>query len=74
VRVAMLGVALPAALIMATTLAAAVRPHLQGLLLTCEAMAFFILAMALMPKTGKRSREPDHEDAGPTPDLTVAPA
>jgi hypothetical protein len=50
-RLALLGVALPAALVMATTLAAAVRPHLQGLLLTCEAMGFFILAMVLMPKT-----------------------
>jgi hypothetical protein len=62
-RLAMLGVALPAALIMATTLAAAVRPHLQGLLLTCEAMGFFILAMVLVPKTGTPDpREPEEPE------------
>ena len=34
---------------MAVTLACAVHPRLQGLLLTAEAMAFLVLAMALMP-------------------------
>ena len=47
-RLALAGVALPAALIMATTLACAVKPHLQGLLLTCEAMGFFVLAVLLL--------------------------
>ena len=56
VRVALLGVALPAALIMATTLAAAVKPHLQGLLLTCEAMGFFVLAMVLVPRNDRTDR------------------
>jgi hypothetical protein len=73
-RVALLGVALPAALIMATTLAAAVRPHLQGLLLTSEALGFFILAMVLMPKTTQRPRHRDDEDLPPEPDVVVATA
>jgi hypothetical protein len=67
-RLALLGVALPAALIMATTLAAAVRPHLQGLLLTCEAMGFFILAMVLMPKTQTPApREPEEPEVSGNP-------
>jgi hypothetical protein len=61
-RIAMLGVALPAALIMATTLAAAVKPHLQGLLLTCEAMGFFVLAMVLMPNKTERTEPSEPQD------------
>jgi hypothetical protein len=72
-RVAMLGVALPAALIMATTLAAAVKPHLQGLLLTCEAMGFFVLAMVLMPKTTVRTDRSEPQDPDVPSNVDVAP-
>ena len=47
---AIAGVILPAAAIMAVTLAAAVWKPLQGILLTAEALGFFIGAMILMPK------------------------
>jgi hypothetical protein len=58
-RLAFFGLVVPAAVIMTVTLACAVHPRLQGLLLTGEAMAFFVLAMALMPR--------------PTPPPEVAP-
>jgi prepilin-type N-terminal cleavage/methylation domain-containing protein len=45
-----LGVALPAAAIMTLTLAAAIWPQLQGMLLTVMALGLFITAMMLMPK------------------------
>ncbi len=35
---------------LAITLAAAIIPRLQGILLTVEALAFFIIAMMLLPK------------------------
>lgn len=47
---ALAGVVLPAAAIMSLTLAATVWTRLQGILLTAEALAFFITAMMLMPK------------------------
>ena len=47
---ALAGVVLPAAAILAVTLVAAVWTSLQGILLTAEALAFFIAAMMLMPK------------------------
>jgi type II secretory pathway pseudopilin PulG len=72
-RVALLAVALPAALIMATTLAGAVKPHLQGLLLTCEAMGFFVLAMVLMPRSeSENTRKPDEPPSDT--DLNAVPA
>lgn len=49
-RVALLGVVVPGALIMAIALAAATQPSSQGLLLTAEAIAVLIVAMALMSK------------------------
>ena len=49
-RLALLGLVVPAALIMLVTLACAIHPRLQGLLLTGEAMAFLVLAMVLMPR------------------------
>jgi hypothetical protein len=49
-RAAVCGIMIPGAIVMAVTLAAALRPQLQGLLLTAEAMAFFVLAMVLMPR------------------------
>jgi prepilin-type N-terminal cleavage/methylation domain-containing protein len=50
VPLAILGIVLPAAAILAVTLVAAVCPPLQGLLLTAEALGFFVVAMTLMPK------------------------
>jgi len=44
------GVVLPAAAILAATLAAAIWTPLQGILLTAEVLGFFIVAMLLMPK------------------------
>jgi hypothetical protein len=44
------GVVLPAAAIMSVTLVAAIWKPLQGMLLTAEALGFFIAAMMLMPK------------------------
>jgi type II secretory pathway pseudopilin PulG len=48
-RLALAGVVLPAAAILAVTLVAAVVPRLQGILLTAEALGFFIAAMMLFP-------------------------
>jgi hypothetical protein len=50
VRLGLNGVVLPAAVIMGVTLLAAVRPDLQGLLLTGHAIALFIVTMALAPR------------------------
>jgi hypothetical protein len=44
------GVVLPAGAIMALTLIAAVWTRLQGILLTAEALGFFVTVMMLMPK------------------------
>ncbi len=49
------GVVLPAAAIMAITLLAAVWNQLQGILLTSEALGFFIAAMMLMPRVNAAS-------------------
>ena len=46
----LVGVALPAAVIMSITLVAAIWTPLQGILLTAEALGFFIAAMMLMPQ------------------------
>ncbi len=45
-----LGIAVPATAIMTITLIAAIWTPLQGILLTIEALSFFIAAMMLMPK------------------------
>jgi hypothetical protein len=50
VKLALLGVVLPAAVILTVTLVAAIVPRLQGLLLTAEGLCFFIVAMMLFPK------------------------
>jgi prepilin-type N-terminal cleavage/methylation domain-containing protein len=49
-RLALCGVVVPAAVILTVTLLAAVFPRLQGILLTAEALGFFIVAMMLFPK------------------------
>jgi Tfp pilus assembly protein PilE len=50
IRLGMFGVVIPAAAVMALTLTAAVRPHLQGILLTVLALAVFTIAMVLAPR------------------------
>jgi prepilin-type N-terminal cleavage/methylation domain-containing protein len=52
---ALAGVVLPAAAIMSVTLVAAIWTPLQGILLTAEALGFFIAAMMLMPKVNAAS-------------------
>jgi prepilin-type N-terminal cleavage/methylation domain-containing protein len=47
---ALAGVVLPGALILAVTLVAGIWSHLQGILLTAETLGFFIAAMMLIPK------------------------
>jgi prepilin-type N-terminal cleavage/methylation domain-containing protein len=59
-RLALLGVVLPAALMLAVTLVAATHKQLQGLLITCVGMAVFITAMALIPRI-KRLPQPEPE-------------
>ncbi len=48
-RLALIGVLVPGAAILALTLMAAIVPRLQGILLTAEALGFFIVAMMLIP-------------------------
>jgi hypothetical protein len=57
-RLALAGVVLPAAAILALTLVAAVVPRLQGILLTAEALGFFIAAMMLFPHLRLTSAAP----------------
>ena len=56
-KLALVGVVLPAAAILAVTLVAAILPRLQGILLTAEALGFFIIAMLLIPRLPKRPAE-----------------
>jgi prepilin-type N-terminal cleavage/methylation domain-containing protein len=49
-RLALAGVLLPGAAILALTLTAAIVPRLQGILLTAEALGLFIVAMMLIPR------------------------
>ena len=57
-KLALVGAVLPAAAILGLTLAAVVVPRLQGILLTAEALGFFVLAMLLIPRLPKRQAEP----------------
>jgi prepilin-type N-terminal cleavage/methylation domain-containing protein len=49
-QLALTGVVLPAAAMLAVTLIAAIHPRLQGILITGVGMALFIVAMVLIPK------------------------
>jgi hypothetical protein len=49
------GVVVPATVILAITLVAAVWKSLQGIMLTSEMLGFFIVAMMLMPKVNAAS-------------------
>ena len=65
VRLGLGGVVLPAAAILAITLVATVWPSLQGILLTVEALGFFIAAMMLMPKIRFAVTAPAGTDQNP---------
>ena len=61
VRLALLGVVLPAMAILAVTLTAAIHTRLQGILITAVGIAVFIVAMLLIPRfkhEGPSSAEP----------------
>ncbi len=49
-RLALLGVVLPAAAILAVTIVAAIQTRLQGILITGSGFAMFIVAMLLIPR------------------------
>lgn len=49
-RLALLGTVLPAALVLTVTLAAALHPRLQGLLITAAGMALFTVGTVLLPR------------------------
>jgi hypothetical protein len=50
VALGLVGIVVPAGVIMAVTLVAATQPNLQGISITAEVLALFVLAMLLMPK------------------------
>src|SRR5258707_4986550 len=52
---ALAGVVFPGVVILAVTLVAAIWPSYQGILLTAEALSFFIAAMMLIPQIRPRS-------------------
>jgi Tfp pilus assembly protein PilE len=49
-RLALVGVVLPGIAILALTIVAAIWPSFQGILLTAEALGFFVAAMLLIPR------------------------
>src|ERR1051325_6913220 len=57
-RLALLGVVLPAALMLAVTLLAATHKQLQGILITSVGMAVFIVAMTLIPRIKRTTPAP----------------
>jgi hypothetical protein len=61
---ALAGVVLPAVVILSLTLTAAVRPGLQGILLTALGLGLFTLAMVLAPRLVPA---PPLRAASPTP-------
>ncbi len=67
-RLGFAGAVFPAALIMAITLVAAVRPQLQGILLTGMALGLFLVAMTLAPRLGiTRPELPSASEPQPMP-------
>ena len=50
-RMGLVGIVLPAAAILAVTVLSAVRPELQGVLLTVETILTFVTAMVLLPRS-----------------------
>jgi hypothetical protein len=69
-RLALLGVVLPAAVMLAVTLVAATHKQLQGILITCVGMAVFIVAMTLIPRIKRLApvpQPPPSESPLPSP-------
>jgi hypothetical protein len=67
-KLSLAGAVFPAALIMTATLVAAVRPQLQGILLTAMALGLFLVAMTLAPRLGiKRPTLPGAAAPEPLP-------
>jgi hypothetical protein len=60
-RLAILGIVLPAALMLTVTLLAATHKQLQGILITGVAMTLFITAMALIPRIKRTPPSPQPE-------------
>ncbi len=65
-KLALAGVIVPATIILAITLVAAIVPRLQGVLLTGEALGFFVAAMMLFPKLRLA-----HAEQGPAGEVAV---
>src|SRR4051812_14068827 len=68
-RLALLGAITPAVAVLAITLMAALHPRLQGILITSVAIAFFIVAMQLIPrlKLNRRLFGPEGPRGTPVP-------
>jgi competence protein ComGC len=64
-KLALAGVVVPAATILALTLVAAIVPRLQGILLTALALGFFIVAMTLLPRLRLGSASPAAPEVPP---------
>jgi prepilin-type N-terminal cleavage/methylation domain-containing protein len=73
VWLALAGVVVPAATILAITLTAAVIPRLQGILLTAEALGFFIVAMMLLPRLRIMRAAPGTAGEAPAAAVTGTP-
>jgi hypothetical protein len=65
-RLAFFGTVLPATLILAVTLVAAIHPRLQGILITGTGIAVFVVAMLLLPRL-KQERAPAAALSGAIP-------
>jgi prepilin-type N-terminal cleavage/methylation domain-containing protein len=60
-RLGIFGTVLPAAVLLSVTLMAAVHTRLQGILITAVGLAFFILAMLLMPRLKREQASPTRQ-------------
>jgi hypothetical protein len=58
IRLALFGVVLPAAAILAVTIVAAIQTRLQGILITGTCLAMFIVAMLLIPRMQRLNLSP----------------
>ena len=67
---ALASIVLPGVVTLAVTLVAAIWPYLQGILLTAEALGFFVAVMMLIPKIRTASIAP----LGTGQNIPVAPA
>lgn len=64
-RLAVFSIVLPAALTLAATLVAAIHTRFQGILITGMGIAFFIIAMLLMPRIKREKKFPATIPVGP---------